>query len=117
VKPFLPIVLVLSAAATTWIVVTTEGPHRENPDVSTTPRRLASELGPGEVVRVLDVEGMCCLSCTGKLHAALLVVPGVREAAVDFEAATAMVRAQESVGAAVLEQALGFEKYSAKARP
>jgi copper chaperone CopZ len=66
---------------------------------------------------VFDVEGMCCFSCTDKLHTALLAVPGVREAAVNFDTGTVSAIADESVPTEALEAALNFDKYTAKARP
>jgi len=116
-KPLLPAILVLAALATAWIVLGAEGPHREAAAKTATPRELAGAPAAGEVVRVLDVDGMCCFGCSEKLHAAALGVAGVREAAVDFEAGTVSALAADSVSAAALEEALNFDKYSAKARP
>jgi copper chaperone CopZ len=116
-KPFLPVVLVVAAVATAWIVLGSEGPHREAAAKEVAPRELSSEPGPGEVVRVIEVEGMCCFGCTDKLHAAALAVPGVREAAVDFESGTVSALAAETVAPDALETALNFDKYTAKARP
>lgn len=115
-KLMLPILLVAAGAAA-WIAATTAAPHRTRPDHRPAPATLASPAGPGERVVNLAVEGMCCGGCTEKLHAAALGVPGVREAAVDFERGTVLARASADVDAAVLEAALSFDKYSAKARP
>jgi copper chaperone CopZ len=116
-KSLLPALLVIAALATAWIVIGSEGPHREAAAKTVAPSELAEAPAPGEAVRVFDVEGMCCFGCTDKLHAAVLKVPGVREAAVDFEAGTVSARTADSVGSDVLEAALNFDKYTAKARP
>ena len=110
-------VLVLAALGAGYLFATSDAPHRTRPDHGVAPSTLASPARPGEVVRNLAVEGMCCKGCAGKLHAALLEVDGVREAAVDFERATALARVDESVDAAALEAALRFDKYTATARP
>jgi len=117
VKRLLPVLIVVAGIAAGWIAWNARAPHREAASVAPTPRALTGLPEQGEVVRVLDVDGMCCLECSGKLHAALLEVPGVREAAVDFEAGTASVLVAEEVQPGALEQALEFDKYSAKARP
>lgn len=114
-KPTVPLIL-LAAAAAGYLFATSEAPHRTRPDHEGAPTTLASPAGPGEVVRNLAIEGMCCQGCAGKLHAALLAVDGVREAAVDFDRATALARVDERVDVGVLEAALSFEKYRATAR-
>ena len=116
-KRFLPVLIAVAGLAAGWIAWRAPGPHREAANVRPTPLVLASEPGDGEVVRVFDVEGMCCTGCSGKLHAALLDVAGVREAAIDFESGTASALALESVDPRALETALNFDKYTAKARP
>jgi len=112
------LVLVLVAGvAAGWIAWRAQAPHREAASVKPTPRVLTEAPAEGEVVRVFDVEGMCCVSCSGKLHAALLEVSGVRAAAVDFDRGTASVLAAAGVAPEALEAALEFDKYTAKARP
>lgn len=110
-------ILLLAAGAALWIALRAEAPHRTRPDHQAAPATLASPAGQGERVVNLAVEGMCCGGCAGKLHTAALAVPGVREAAVDFEHGTVLARASAEVDVAALEAALSFDKYSAKARP
>jgi len=116
-KPLLPALLLAAAGAATWIMVSSEPPHATRPDHRPAPATLASPAGPGEVVRNLGVEGMCCNGCAGKLHAAAMAVEGVREAAVDFDTGTVLVRAPAELDVATLEAALSFDKYTAQARP
>ena len=77
------------------------------------PLAIVGELPEGEVVRELEITGMCCQGCTRKLYAALLAQPGVSRAAVDFEhtRAAAVVPSDFDVG--LLEKALTFDKYVA----
>lgn len=114
-KLLLPILLVAAGAAA-WIAVSSEGPHRTRPDHRPAPATLASAAGPGEVVCNLAVEGMCCNGCAGKLHAAVMQVEGVREAAVDFDTGTVLARVPAGLEVAALEAALTFDKYHATAR-
>jgi copper chaperone CopZ len=80
------------------------------------PRALTVAPSAGETVRAFDVEGMCCNGCTRKLHEALIAVPGVRDAAVDFHTGIAEAVVPESLDAAELGRALTFDKYTATAR-
>jgi copper chaperone CopZ len=114
-KLLLPILL-LAAGAAAWIAFSSEGPHRTRPDHRPAPATLASAAGPGEVVRNLAVEGMCCNGCAGKLHTAVMQVEGVREAAVDFDTGTVLARVPEGLEVGALEAALTFDKYHATAR-
>ena len=114
----LPVVLVLAAVGTAFVIYRSKAPSYVPPVVAaqeTIPLRLASQPFGDEVVRVLDVEGMCCGGCRPKIYAALVEVPGVREAAVEIGVATAIVR--KDVAVAALEQALTFDDYVAHARP
>jgi copper chaperone CopZ len=85
--------------------------------VAPVPDRLTAVPAEGEVVRVLDVTGMCCRGCSGKLYRRLVAVEGVRDACVDFDTGTASAIAANTVAPATLASALTFETYSASARP
>jgi copper chaperone CopZ len=113
----MPVLILVAGVAAGWIAWRAQAPHREAASVAPTPRVLTEAPAEGEAVRVFEVEGMCCLGCSGKLHAALLEVPGVRAAAVDFDAGTASALTDEKVDPEVLRAALEFDKYTAKARP
>lgn len=81
------------------------------------PDRLLGDVPAGSVVRTLEVEGMCCHGCTGKLYAKLKATPGVTQAAVSFERGTAQVVVPESADAGAFARVLTFDKYTAKLAP
>ena len=118
-KPVGPVVLLLAGLVLGWIALSAEDPSfavdrpREAPE--SVPYTLSGHLPPGCVVRALEVDGICCTGCAGKLFLALTDVEEVREVAIDpvLERAEAVVPA--SLDVAVLEQALTFDKYSAQA--
>jgi copper chaperone CopZ len=107
------VLLLASGGAAAWIALQTPEPTYSAPRAEV-PSALASKPNAGEVVRTLDVEGMCCGSCRPKVYDALSKVPGVREAAVELGVASAIV--DEKVEPAVLEKALTFDDYVAHAR-
>ena len=120
-KVLLPLTLLAAAGATAWVLATRSEPTYVPPGeppmaYAPAPRALFSEPGPGEALRVLDVEGMCCQGCTGKLYAALVDAPGVRAAAVDFESGTASVVAEDGTTPDFLASRLTFDKYTATPR-
>ncbi len=67
-----------------------------------------------ETIR-LDVEGMRCGGCAGKVERALAQVPGVTRATVDLAARRATVEAEPAVEAAQLVAALATLGYAARA--
>lgn len=86
--------------------------HQAVPDK--VPFELAGDVPSGHVVRRLDVEGICCSGCGGKLYAALTALDEVVEAAVDPVLGQAAAVVPASFDVARLERALTFEKYAAK---
>jgi Cu+-exporting ATPase len=113
--------LLAAALGLAWVLVTRgertfAAPEAEEAPVAPAPTVLVHGAGPGQVERAFDVAGMCCTNCTGKLHRALTAVPGVREAAVDFESATATVVVDEGVDPGLVLAALSFGKYAATPR-
>lgn len=120
-KVLLALLLVVFGSVTAWILATKSGPTYVPPSeppvaYAPAPTVLVSEPGPGEALREFDVEGMCCSGCTGKLKAALDEFPGVREAAVSFEAGSASVIVDAEVAPSELAARLTFDKYSAVPR-
>ena len=86
--------LLLAAGGLIWVLATRGAPTFVPPaEAQTTyapaPTVLVHGPAAGQVERDFDVEGMCCKGCTGKLHARLVALPGVHEAAVDFDSGTA----------------------------
>ncbi len=72
--------------------------------------------GPGPEI-VLEVEGMHCASCVGRVEAALRGVPGVRSAAVNLAEGTAFVEAGPGLEPARLSEALNAAGYAGRLRP
>lgn len=116
-KPSLIALILVAGAAAAYIAFSSEAPHSTRPDHAPAPSTLASPAGPGEVVRNIAVDGMCCNGCAGKLHTAAMAVDGVLEVAVDFDRATVLARVPEGFDPAPLEAALNFDKYTATVRP
>ncbi|MHA6640508.1 heavy metal translocating P-type ATPase [Stutzerimonas frequens] len=63
----------------------------------------------------LNIEGMTCASCVGRVERALLKVPGVRSAAVNLASERAHVEVIGTPDPAVLIQAVGAAGYQASA--
>jgi len=119
-KAPLMFLLVAAAAAAGYIVLRAKAPTYSAPVVAeqeTIPTALLSQPGEGEVVRVFDVEGMCCGGCAPKVFKALTAQAGVRAAAVDYDTHTARAIVPADADVAELERALTFDDYVAKARP
>jgi copper chaperone CopZ len=112
--------ILLAAGALVWVLDSRSEPTFAAPEEVQTyapaPTVLLRSPAEGQVQTAFDVEGMCCTSCTGKLHARLVALPGVQEAAVDFETSSALVIAGAEVGVEDLQAALTFGKYSATQR-
>ena len=109
--------LLLAVGALAWVLATRgersfDAPVVEAP-VLPAPTVLVHGAGPGQVERDFAVEGMCCKNCTGKLFASVTAVPGVREAAVDFESGRAQVVVDAGVDPELVRGALSFGKYTA----
>lgn len=81
------------------------------------PQALDGELPAGSVVRTIEVSGMCCTGCTGKLYARLEATPGFVKAAVSFERGVAELALPGGADPAPFVAALQFDKYDAKLRP
>jgi len=119
-KPGFVLLLAVALGATIYVALRAEPPSYSAPTIAapkSLPTTLSDQPAAGEVVRVFDVEGMCCGGCAPKIHKALSAAAGVREAAVDFKAGTASAIVKAEVDVAALERALTFEDYAAKARP
>lgn len=112
--------LLIAAGALVWVLATRGGRTFESPvpepAVLPAPTVLVHGAGPGQVERDFDVEGMCCKNCTGKLFASVTALPGVREAAVDFETGLARVVVDAEIDPERVREALSFGKYSATPR-
>ena len=62
--------------------------------------------------KTMNIEGMMCAHCQGRVEKALKEVPGVTEVTVNLEAKNAVVTAEDSVSADTLKAAVvdaGYE--------
>ena len=112
-----PVLLTLAGLVLAWIALASDEPtfHVEAtvslPD--SVPYALSGEVPVGCVVRTLDVEGICCGGCTGKLYLALNGLEEVQEVAIDPVLKRAKAVVPTGLDVALLEEALTFDKYSA----
>ena len=119
----IPPTILLALAAVGLAIVVWRAPERayvaprDTDPPAHVPVRLSGDVPEGCVVRSLDVEGICCEGCGGKLFVALSAVEGVREVAVDPVLGVARAVVPSELDAARLEDALTFSKYSARLRP
>src|SRR5262245_51782929 len=65
----------------------------------------------------LQVSGMSCAACVGRVEKALLKVPGVAAAAVNLATEQATVQARAGVAVAALESAVEQAGYGARELP
>ncbi len=113
-----PVLLVLAGVILGWIALSAEertyaGPVSVEPPENV-PYALAGDVPVGSVVRMLEVDGICCMGCPGKLWVALDQLDAVQEAAIDPIQHRAMAVVPSELDVAVLEEALTFGKYSAQ---
>jgi copper chaperone CopZ len=79
--------------------------HRPAPQV------LQSELPADCVVRHIQVKGMCCLGCTGRIYDKVKTTPGLVDAAVSFEKGEAQVVMRKDADPAPIVEAFRFDKF------
>ncbi|MBJ20433.1 MAG: hypothetical protein CL933_13570 [Deltaproteobacteria bacterium] len=89
------------------------GGGRDVPVLADIPSSLDTSPGEGEVMRSYSVSGMCCESCTRKLHDKVLGLEGVEACAVDLVEERVVLFAKLSVPTERILSTLNFEKYSA----
>jgi len=75
-------------------------------------RKAGYDVATQEIA--LQVEGMTCASCVGRVEKALLKIPGVLSASVNLATERATVRALSTVSAAILQLAVQKAGYAAK---
>ena len=75
-------------------------------------RQAGYEVGSADIT--LQVEGMTCASCAGRVEAALLKVPGVMGASVNLATERASVQALSTVSVSDLEAAVDRAGYKAR---
>lgn len=62
----------------------------------------------------LHIGGMHCIACTLAIKKALLAVPGIKEAKVNFKNETAVVLADETVTLLMMQNAIAQTGYNAQ---
>jgi len=111
----IPVALLLA-----WVAL--RAPEREAvdaapPAVRRVPRALEEAPPPGFRVVSLEVAGICCEGCSGKLYGALLADAEVRAGAVDIEARRVDAVVPESFPDRRLAELLTFGEYVAHPLP
>jgi len=81
------------------------------------PQRLEGEIPAGCTVLTIQVSGMCCTGCTGKLYDRLRLTPGFVEGAVSFQDGIAQVVVSKDADSEAFVSALQFDKYEATRSP
>ncbi|MFN0009690.1 MAG: heavy metal-associated domain-containing protein [Planctomycetota bacterium] len=81
------------------------------------PQKLEGPTPEGCKVVTIEVDGMCCTGCTGKLYERLRATPGFVQGAVSFEEGVARVVVSEDADPASFAAALEFDKYVATWKP
>ena len=77
------------------------------------PSSLEASPGDGEILRAYSVSGMCCESCTRKLHDRVLGMEGVEACAVDLNEERVTLITKGGVASEEILSTLNFDKYSA----
>ncbi len=91
--------------------------ERDLPVLVDIPSTIESAPEAGEVLRSYRITGMCCESCTRKLHARMSDLKGVKSCAVDLVEERLSVMVSREVAAERLLSTLSFDKYSAVELP
>ena len=89
------------------------GGGRKVPVLAYIPSSLGTAPGVGEVMRSYSVSGMCCESCTRKLHDKALGLEGVKACAVGLVEERVVLIAKGGVASEQILTALNFDKYRA----
>jgi len=89
------------------------GGGRAAPVLREIPSSLEASPGEGEILRAYSVSGMCCESCTRKLHDKVLGMEGVEACAVDLTEERVILITKGGVASEEILSTLNFDKYSA----
>ena len=81
------------------------------------PQKLEGEIPAGCAVLRIEVGGMCCTGCTGKLYDRLRATPGFVEGAVSYQDGIAQVVVARGADPKAFVDALQFDKYVATLTP
>lgn len=114
-------VVLLAGAALAGVVIKHRADEAERvrslPVLADIPSSLDTSPGEGEVVRAYSVSGMCCESCTRKLHERIAGLDGVVACAVDLIEERLTVIARDDVASERILSTLSFDKYAAVELP
>jgi copper chaperone CopZ len=75
------------------------------------PQALQGEPPADCVVRRIQVKGMCCLGCTGRIYDKVRSAPGLVDAAVSFDKGEAEVVMRKDADPAPIVEAFRFDKF------
>ena len=81
------------------------------------PQSLQGAIPEDCVVRRVEVKGMCCLGCTGRIYERIRSAPGIVDAAVSFEKGVAEVVIRKDADPTPVVAALRFDKYEPALEP
>jgi len=90
---------------------------RDIPVLADIPSSIEAAPKDGEVLRSYRITGMCCESCTRKLHGRMSAMDGVNSCAVDLIEERLSLIVSKEVPAERLLSKLSFDKYSAVELP
>jgi len=83
----------------------------------TAPRVLRGRIPEGCVVRSIQVKGICCAGCTGRLYDRIAGKEGTVEAAVDPETGVARIVIPKAADPTAWVAALQFDEFTAELLP
>ncbi len=81
------------------------------------PQALEGAVPEDCVVRRIEVKGMCCLGCTGRLYDHVRNAPGLVDAAVNYERGVAEIVIRKDADPAPIVDAFRFEKFEPVLEP
>ena len=81
------------------------------------PQMLHGEVPPGCVVRTIEVKGMCCLGCTGRVYDHIQGTPGLVDAAINFQTGVAQIVIAKDTDPTAIVSALRIDKFEPKLEP
>jgi len=115
----IPSIVIVGVAGVVLAVVALRAPSRDyvaptEADLEAhrpAPQALYGEPPADCVVRRIQVKGMCCLGCTGRIYDKVKTVPGLVDAAVSFEKGEADVVMKKDADPAQIVEAFRFDKF------
>ena len=91
-----------------------EAPRKASvPILAEIPSSLERSPGDGEILRAYSVSGMCCASCTRKLHGRIASLDGIKACAVDLPEERLTLIARKDLASERILSRLTFDKYTA----